>query len=60
MKRYIKSSETDFDFTEVYNEAYEIWEDTHNSTKVLSYLESFLGHGDAITMLNDIKETSSL
>ena len=60
MKRYIKANEEDFDFLEIYNKAYEMWEDTHNFMKVLAYIESFLEHGDAITMLQDIIETSDL
>ena len=58
MKRYIKSSEVDF--IEIYNNAYNLYAETENSYKVLQYLDSVLDHGDAVCMLNDIKDTYNL
>ena len=58
MKRYIKSSEVDF--TEIYNNAYNLYAETENSYKVIQYLEPLLGHADAVYVLHDIKDAYNL
>lgn len=51
---------TAIDFTEVYNNAYDLYAETQDYQAVMKYLVPLIGLPDAMQMAGDIKETYNL